>query len=44
MQVIGALAGGTGLLTLMGLWALLYVLTRETASGRAVQSDRARGP
>ena len=37
-RLIGALAGGTGLLTLIGLWALLYVLTRETASGRAAPS------
>jgi eukaryotic-like serine/threonine-protein kinase len=43
-RLIGALAGGTGLLTLLGLWALLYVLTREPASGPASHSDRALGP
>jgi hypothetical protein len=30
--VIGTLAGGIGLLTMVGLWLLLYRLTRETAT------------
>jgi hypothetical protein len=32
---IGMLAGGVGVLTLIGLWTLLYVLTREPSAAQA---------